>query len=193
MYPFVAIYMSLKQNAKILVVDDDEDLARTFQTILNKEGFGVVLAFSGGEAIQKLRETPFDLVILDIKLPDMLGDKVVRDLRLRDADLPVVMITGHPEFQSCIDLLDLGVYEVILKPVHPREIIKTSRDAISTRRTKKFWAGKKLRTRKAVTEYRAQAEKGIPVTMHQVSVKYGLSPGIATIQNNLSKLRKATR
>lgn len=174
------------------MVDDDEDLARTFQAVLDREGFTVILAFTGGEAMQKLGKTLFDLVILDIKLPDMLGDEIVRDIRLRDADLPVVMITGHPEFQNCIDLLDLGVYEIILKPVHPREIIRVSKDAISTRHTKKFWEGKKLRTRKAVTEYRLKAEKGVPVTMRQVSERYNWSPGITTMQNQLSKLRKAT-
>lgn len=112
------------------MVDDDESLVDTFQSVLQKEGFSVETAKSGREALEKVERTRFHLIILDIILPDITGDEVTRILRKSDSRLPVVFITGSSNFQESIDALDLGVNEILLKPISPVEILRVAHEAL---------------------------------------------------------------
>lgn len=119
-------------DTKILVVDDDEDIARTYRKILEREGAAVKIAFSGKSAFEELQKHRFDLMILDVKLPDVMGDEIVKKVRERNTETSIVMITGYPEFQNCIDTLDYGVHKILLKPISPLEIIRVAKEAKSS-------------------------------------------------------------
>ena len=116
----------------ILIVDDDEGLLKIFRELLEIEGFNVVTASTSNEALNKAEKTRFNLAILDIVLPDIQGDDLARELRKMDGNIEIIFITGYPEFQSCIDSLDIGVADILLKPLTRDEILRATENALAT-------------------------------------------------------------
>jgi CheY-like chemotaxis protein len=106
---------SMHKAIKILMVDDEAQFRATTQKILNKKGFDTVLAASGEEALDKLVEGP-DVVILDIKMPGMDGHDVLKEIRKRKPDLPVIMLTGHGQAPSAREAKERGAYDYLTKP-----------------------------------------------------------------------------
>lgn len=115
---------------RILLVDSDEPLLNRFQSVLQEEGHTVETATTGKQALDKAKNSKFDLAILDIKLPDIRGDEVARELKSQDDNTSIVMITGYPSFQDSIDALDIGISEILLKPISPDEIIRIAKLAL---------------------------------------------------------------
>ena len=177
------------KKKRILLVDDDEPLLNTFRSILEKEGYFVKAAQTGTQALYMAEKIKFDLIILDIKLPDIQGDMVASKLRKQNNEIIIVLITGYHFLQDCIDALDIGIYEILLKPIPPDELLRVTKEAISTRARKEYWMGKNPTTKKAVTEYRLKKKNGQKVTIQKLSKKYQWSPTIATIQKNVSNLK----
>lgn len=110
---------------RVLVVDDDEFLAETFELLLEDAGFTVETANSGNEAILKMNNYKFDLAILDFKLPDIPGSTLSNMLKEKDEDLNVVMLTGHMEALEESGSLDSD--EILMKPISPDELLKITR------------------------------------------------------------------
>ena len=106
----------------VLVVDDDEDLQTTFKQFLKKAGFGRIVVGSGAKAISYAEKQKFDLVFLDLQLPDMSGDDAY--LRLKDLhpDLPIVILTGYPNSAVLSKILRSGPVTVIKKPIELKEV-----------------------------------------------------------------------
>ena len=117
-------------NGSILVVDDDESIIGMFQSMLRAEGFYVETVKTGVEALNKVRRNRFDLVLLDVMLPDIRGDEVAARIRRENNSINIVLITGYPEFQHCIDALNIGVQEILVKPIHPFEIIRVVKECM---------------------------------------------------------------
>ncbi|MBT7187062.1 response regulator [Candidatus Bathyarchaeota archaeon] len=109
----------------VLIVDDDEFLADTFEMLLKDAGFAVETANSGNEALTKMSRFKFDLAILDYKLPDIPGSKLSKMLKEKDGDLNVVMLTGHMEALENHTTLDSD--EILMKPISPDELLKITR------------------------------------------------------------------
>jgi len=115
---------------RILIVDDDTSINAVFKTLLEEHGFNVNTASSGQEALS-LEGSSFDLVILDIKLPDIMGDQVAIMMKEREMADNIVLMTGYPELEDCIETLGVGIQEILLKPISPDEILRVARDALS--------------------------------------------------------------
>ena len=115
---------------KILLVDDSEELLTTFTSILGSEGYQVETATNGEDALEKARGAKFQLYILDIKLPDMRGDDLARELRSMDDEGGMILITGYPQLQESIDALEIGIDEILLKPISPEEMIRVARESM---------------------------------------------------------------
>lgn len=107
---------------RILVVDDDPDLRRMLQHILTLRGQPPMLAGSSREAQVVLRETTFDLVFLDVILPDGSGADVFRAIRAADSSALVVLMTGFPDHPAVAEALSLGPVMLMRKPFGAREI-----------------------------------------------------------------------
>ena len=107
---------------RILVVDDDPDLRRMLQHILTLRGQPQMLAGSSREAQVVLRETTFDLVFLDVILPDGSGADVFRAIRAADSSALVVLMTGFPDHPAVAEALSLGPVMLMRKPFGAREI-----------------------------------------------------------------------
>jgi DNA-binding NtrC family response regulator len=119
---------------RILVVDDDQSMTRFLAMMLEREGYSVERAHSGTEALEKVRQDAFDVVITDIKMPDCDGIAVLERVREFDPALPVVIMTGHASERSAIDALNKGAFQYIEKKAKNEEIRLVVRNAIQMRR-----------------------------------------------------------
>ncbi|WP_448208627.1 response regulator transcription factor [Azospirillum sp. sgz302134] len=107
---------------RILVVEDTEDLADAIIHRLRKLGYGVDWAADGEQAAELLRTETYQLLVLDIMLPGMDGQTLLRTLRRRGDRTPVVVITARSEVDTKVDLLDLGADDYVVKPFDFREL-----------------------------------------------------------------------
>ncbi len=107
----------------ILLVDDDSDILFHYKNILDNNDFNVECVSYGEQAITKVKEKKYDLVILDIMLPDIRGDKLALELRHIDQNILFIFITGFPYMDYCINALDIGISEILIKPITTNELI----------------------------------------------------------------------
>ena len=109
----------------VLVVDDDEDLQTTFKQFLKEAGFGRIVVGTGEKAISYAEKQKFDLVFLDLQLPDMSGDEVYLRIKELHPDLPIVIITGYPNSAILSRILQSGPVTVIKKPIEFNQLNRT--------------------------------------------------------------------
>ena len=110
------------KNRTILVVDDEERMVRFIRLNLEHDGFHVVDAFNGLKAIQSIRDSLPDLVLLDVMLPDLDGFEVLKMVR-ENSSVPVIMLTAKGEEDDRVHGLELGADDYITKPFSPRELV----------------------------------------------------------------------
>jgi PAS domain S-box-containing protein len=101
----------------ILVIDDEESIRFTFKRFLEAKGHMVVTAHDFNSALKQLKEIDFDVVFADIILGDRSGIDILKDIRDENLAIPVVMITGAPNFESALEAVRLGAFEYIQKPI----------------------------------------------------------------------------
>jgi DNA-binding response OmpR family regulator len=109
-------------NEKILVVDDEENILKFLATTLNRENFTVIKAFSGEEALFRMKEDPPDLVLLDIMLPGIDGYETCRKIR-EFSNVPIIMLTARDEDMDKITGLETGADDYLVKPFNPKELV----------------------------------------------------------------------
>ena len=114
------------KNRRILVVDDEERMVRFIRLNLEQDGFIVLDAFRGVQAIDRLRTGLPDLMILDVMLPDLDGFEVLKMIR-EISNLPVIMLTAKGEEEDRVRGLELGADDYITKPFSPRELVSRVR------------------------------------------------------------------
>ena len=117
---------------KILLVEDEEKLARVVELELRYEGYEVEKAFDGREGLEKALSGGFDLVLLDIMLPSMSGMEVLRRLR-RESQVPVIMVTARDTVVDKVSGLDSGADDYITKPFEIEELLARIRAALRKR------------------------------------------------------------
>lgn len=108
--------------SKILVIDDDSSICETFELYLTEEGYQVQTAMTGTEGLNRFVEASPDVVILDIRLPDIDGFTVLEDLREENENVKVIMITAHHDMESTIEAMKGGAFDYIHKPVDVDEL-----------------------------------------------------------------------
>lgn len=107
---------------KILVVDDEENARMGLSRLLSQEGYDVICASDGGEALECLRRIPVNLVISDVQMPGMNGMTFLRELAQRHPGTAVIMITAFGEVESYLEAMQLGAFEYLNKPVKVEEL-----------------------------------------------------------------------
>jgi PAS domain S-box-containing protein len=110
---------------RILVVDDEERIRKSLSGLLHDHGYEAATAVSGSECLQIMSAQDFDLVILDIIMPEMNGVEVLQKIKEKYKDVEVIIITGHADKKKAIDTFRLGAYDFIEKPFESREILNT--------------------------------------------------------------------
>jgi two-component system KDP operon response regulator KdpE len=118
---------------RILVVDDESAMRATLDEILSGEGFAVITAAGGEAALATLRQEPIDLMLLDLRMPGMTGLEVIEQIRHLPIDTVVVMLTAYGTLDSAIGAMRQGVFDYLLKPCAPAEIVATVRRGLAQR------------------------------------------------------------
>jgi CheY-like chemotaxis protein len=118
----------------LLLVDDNEALRRSLRRALTAEGHEVVEASNGREAVQRAKEEDFDLILSDVRMPDMDGVELLRSIHERDADLPVLLITGDPELGTAMKAVEYGALEYLTKPVDLEKLKASTLRALALRK-----------------------------------------------------------
>lgn len=114
------------RDRRILVVDDEERMVRFIRLNLEHDGFRVTEAFNGGQAINSVRSSLPDMVLLDVMMPDLDGFEVLRIIR-ETSHVPVIMLTAKGEEDDRVRGLELGADDYITKPFSPRELVSRVR------------------------------------------------------------------
>ena len=115
-----------QRRYRILVVDDEERMVRFIRLNLEQDGFEVITAANGKEALDRIREDLPDLVLLDVMMPDLDGFEVLRMLR-EFSDVPVIMLTARSTEEDIVRGLELGADDYITKPFSPRVLVSRVR------------------------------------------------------------------
>jgi len=108
---------------RIIVIDDDKSILRTFTRILQKNGYEIDVAETGKEAIEKSKKNKYDLALIDIRLPDMDGTDLLMKMRQTMSNAIKIMITGFPSLETGVKALDEGADAYLVKPVKPEELL----------------------------------------------------------------------
>src|SRR4030066_1615840 len=117
-------------NVRILVVDDEMIVCESCKRILEEEGYEVETALSGKEAFDKMKTSPFDIVITDLKMPGIGGMEVLKTFRKEYPDSIIIMITGFSTVETAVEAMKLGAFDYIPKPFTPDEVAIVVKKAI---------------------------------------------------------------
>lgn len=127
-----------REKGRLLVVDDEVPLQELFASVLRDEGWDVDVARNGDEALRLLADQRYEVVLSDIDMPQMNGLQLLKAVRVRDLDLPVVLVTGSPRIESAIQALEQGALRYLLKPVALDTLTETISGAARLHRVAKL-------------------------------------------------------
>lgn len=161
-------------NSTILVVDDEPSIRRTLREILEFEDFEVDEAEDGEEALRKVRENRYDLMLLDIKMPKRDGMEVLHSISEEAIDVPVVMISGHGTIETAVEATKLGAFDFIEKPPDLNRLLLTVRNALNRGRLET----ENRRMRQTITE----TQEG------EITPILGSSPAISRIKGTIERV-----
>jgi len=105
------------KDTKLLIIDDEVEFAATLRQRLELRGIDATDVHSGGEGLQTLAEIGPDIVILDLKMPDMAGLDVLAEIKKHNPAIEVIMLTGHGSTASGIEAMEKGAFDYVMKPV----------------------------------------------------------------------------
>lgn len=111
-------------HVAILVVDDDENIRATIMAILEQEGYHVEGAGDGAEALRKAAKTLFNLALVDMRLPDMMGTELLSKLPVTVPKMEKIMVTGYPSMQNAIKSVNEGADGYLVKPVNAETLLE---------------------------------------------------------------------
>ncbi len=121
---------SANAKSKILVIDDESDLRAAFKTVLGDEGFTVITAADGLEGVRQNKKHDPDVIILDLKMPNMGGMETLKKIRETDKKVRVIILTGYGEAGSIREAENLDVFEYASKPFRNATIIGSVKEAL---------------------------------------------------------------
>jgi DNA-binding NtrC family response regulator len=123
-----------KDKPSILIVEDDANILESISTILQQKGYHTDTAKTGKEAIQKSQTKFFNLALLDIKLPDMEGTKLLTKLHGNLPKMMKIMITGYPSLENAVEAVNLGADAYIIKPVKLQKLLALIEEKLEEQR-----------------------------------------------------------
>jgi DNA-binding NtrC family response regulator len=121
-------------NASILIIDDEMAIRESLQTLLEMEDYRVDTAETGEEGLTKIAEQPFDLILLDLALPDRNGLEILREIRDRDPSLAVILITAYGTVENAVLAMQSGAANFVQKPWDNEKLLADIRAAVARRR-----------------------------------------------------------
>jgi len=134
----------LGETARIIIVDDDENIRKVLTTILEDEGFIVDSADTVKEAITKTRRRYYNVALIDIRLPDMEGTELLSRIRETTPRMRKIIVTGYPTLQNAIDAVNKGADAYIVKPFDVARTLKTIRAELEKQKEEKKFSQDKV-------------------------------------------------
>ena len=142
----------MSYTPKILMVDDDARLCDSLKVLLSNQGYRMQTCNSGKEAVEYLVKNDFDLVLLDIVMPEMDGHQIMDYINSKRPETVVIVITGYASMESAIESLRRGAYDYLRKPFEPEELFTTVKNALNKKRLER--ENKAIQGKLALTEKR---------------------------------------
>jgi CheY-like chemotaxis protein len=127
-------YPSITKTQNILVVDDDTNLANTFKLVLESVGYNVDTALTGIQALYKVKHGYYNLILLDLNLPDIMGDKLAEMIEDHHSHIKILFITGYQELKDKIDG-DENEKEILLKPISSDVLLEATSSRLALTQT----------------------------------------------------------
>ena len=132
------------ENARILIVDDDENIRKVLKTILEEEGYAVDEAEDAKKAIEKSRRNVYNLALIDIRLPDMEGIELLTKMKDTVPKMRKIIITGYPTLQNAIEAVNRGADAYILKPFDMEKVLATIKEQLRKYEEEKRYSQEKV-------------------------------------------------
>lgn len=129
--------MAVENNYTILLVDDELEMCRSLSKILESEGYQVIYTTNPLVTIDLLEQKRVDLILMDVKMPQVEGVDLLKQVKLKDASLPVIMLTGYPSLKSAVQAMRYGAANFYTKPPKLPELLNEIKHLTSSRGTKK--------------------------------------------------------
>ncbi len=120
-----------KENINILAVDDDKEFLTLIHDVLKDEGYEISLAESMSEAIAKVKDTLFDLIITDKNMPEPKGADLINEIKSISPASKIIVLTGFGDVESYLELMNMGIYDYLNKPVKMSELKITIKRALN--------------------------------------------------------------
>jgi DNA-binding NtrC family response regulator len=134
----------MESRPRILVVDDDASIRTVFKVNLEANGYFVETAETGEEAIQKIINNYFDLMLIDIRLPDMMGTELLNFAKVKTPKMIKIMVTGYPTLENAVDAVNKGADGYVVKPVDMEELIRTIKMHLKSQRKEVKYSEEKV-------------------------------------------------
>jgi two-component system NtrC family response regulator len=132
------------ENARILVVDDDENIRKVLATILEEEGYTVDEAEDAKKAIEKTKRNVYNLALIDIRLPDMEGIELLTKMKETVPRMRKIIITGYPTLQNAIEAVNRGADAYILKPFDMDKVLATIKEQLRKQEEERRYSQEKV-------------------------------------------------
>lgn len=137
---------------KVLIIDDDIEMCTLLSGFLIRNNYDVEVAYSGLQGISKFKQSNFDIVICDFRLGDKDGKDVLMEIRAHNSNTIVLIITGYSDIKIAVEVIKLGAYDYITKPLIPDEVLNVLKSAIARFNASEKSTGESLKRGYAVTE-----------------------------------------
>ena len=123
-----------EEQPRILIVDDDPSVLRSYKKIANGAGYLVETAPGGPNALAQVDAAPFDVIVSDLSMPEMNGLEFLRAVRSRDLDVPVILTTGDPDLETAMRAVEYGAFRYMVKPVERTSLLEVMQRAVRLHR-----------------------------------------------------------
>jgi DNA-binding NtrC family response regulator len=130
--------------ARILVVDDDENIRKVLTAILEDEGYDIEAVGTAKEAVEKSKKKFYNLALIDIRLPDMEGIELLTKIKDTTPKMRKIIITGYPTLQNAVDAVNRGADAYILKPFEVDKVLQTIEEQLNKQREEKKYSQDKV-------------------------------------------------
>ena len=127
----------MNSSGHILIIDDEASLRQTLARILQRAGHEVTTASTGTEGLTLLAAQTFDLLYLDIRMPDISGLELLKTIQEKYPDLPVILFTAQPDLNSAVEALRRGATDYLLKPLKPQAVIDRTQAILADKQTER--------------------------------------------------------
>jgi DNA-binding NtrC family response regulator len=131
-------------TARILIIDDDEDIRKVLATILEEEGYTVETAETARMAIEKTGREFYNLALIDIRLPDMEGIELLTKIRPTTPRMRKIIVTGFPTMQNAVDAVNRGADGYILKPFNVKKVLRIIEEQLKKQEEEKEYNQNKV-------------------------------------------------